>query len=186
MHTWDRYLVRPLVPKDADSFFSAVRRSIDELSYWMPWCSRDYALADAQAWIRFATEAWAAGQEYPMGIFEALTGEVVGGTGLNHLNRAYRTGNIGYWVSSTHTGRGVARFAAQASARLGFETLGLTRLEIVVLTHNTASRRVAESVGATFECEARNRLYFQGLPHNAFVYSLVPQDLHNARTAPAR
>lgn len=39
----------------------------------------------------------------------------------------------------------------------------------VVLTHNHASRRAAESLGAQRECEARNRLQFQGAPHNAFV-----------------
>ncbi len=116
------------------------------------------------------------GREYPLGIFEAASGKVVGCTGVNHINKAYRTGNIGYWVSSRYTGKGIARFAACKSAVLGFEELGLTRLEIVVLTHNKASARVAEALGARFECEARNRLYFQGRPHNAFVYSLVPED----------
>ena len=48
-----------------------------------------------------------------------------------------------------------------------------------MLTHNKASARVAEALGATFECEARNRLYFQGRPHDAFVYSLVPEDYVN-------
>jgi RimJ/RimL family protein N-acetyltransferase len=112
--------------------------------------------------MEFASEAWESGREYPLGVFEAASGKVVGGTGVNHINKAYRTGNIGYWVSSRYTGKGIARFAA--------------RLEIVVLTHNKASARVAEALGARFECEARNRLYFQGRPHNAFVYSLVPGD----------
>lgn len=178
MNTPSHYVVRPLQPSDAPSFHSAVRESIDALSYWMPWCSADYSLADAQQWIQTSLDAWSAGTEYSLGIFERATGAVVGGTGLNHLNPAYRIGNIGYWVSSRHTGRGVARFAARESARLGFDTLGLTRLEIVVLTHNHASRRVAESLGATLECEARNRLVFQGAAHKAFVYSLVPEDVH--------
>jgi RimJ/RimL family protein N-acetyltransferase len=97
--------------------------------------------------MEFASEAWESGREYPLGVFEAASGKVVGGTGVNHINKDYRTGNIGYWVSSRYTG-----------------------------THNKASARVAEALGARFECEARNRLYFQGRPHNAFVYSLVPED----------
>ena len=121
-------------------------------------------------------QRWESGREYPLGVFEAASGKVVGGTGVNHINKAYRTGNIGYWVRSRYTGKGIARFAACKSAVLGFEELGLTRLEIVVLTHNKASARVAEALGARFECEARNRLYFQGRPHNAFAYSLVPED----------
>jgi RimJ/RimL family protein N-acetyltransferase len=172
----DPYIVRRFVASDAESFCDAVSDSIDALAYWLPWCEPDYSIREARAWMEFASEAWESGREYPLGIFEAASGKVVGGTGVNHINKAYRIGNIGYWVSSRYTGKGIARFAASKSAVLGFQELGLTRLEIVVLTHNKASARVAEAIGATFECEARNRLYFQGRPHNAFVYSLVPED----------
>ncbi len=172
-----KYTVRRLQPTDAPSFYRAIRESIEELTYWMAWCSKDYSLSDAEAWMKTTNDMWVSGAEYPLGIFDATTGEVVGGTGVNHINRAYRIGNIGYWVSSKRTGEGIARFAAHHSALLGFGELALTRLEIVVLTHNKASQRVAEAVGAKLECEARNRLYFQGTPHSAFVYSLVPGDL---------
>ena len=172
-----QYIVRRLQLTDAPSFYAAVRESIDELSFWMPWCSKDYSMSDAQAWMQTTSDMWAAGAEYPLGIFDSTTGAVVGGAGVNHINRAYRIGNIGYWVSSKRTGQGIARFAARQSALLGFGELGLTRLEIVVLTHNKASQRVAEALGARLECEARNRLYFQGAPHSALVYSLTPEDL---------
>lgn len=156
--------------------FAAVRASLRELAYWMPWCKENYALEDTQNWIRFTEEAWSKRSEFPLGIFESSTGSVVGGTGINQINKAYRIGNVGYWVSTPHTGRGVARFAAMQAAKLGFEELGLTRLEIVALTHNVSSQKVAESIGAIRECEARSRLYFHGNPHDAIVYSLVPQD----------
>lgn len=172
-----QYTVRRLRPDDAPSFYAAVRESIDELTYWMPWCSKDYSLSNAEAWINTTIEMWEAGSEYPLGIFDAISGAVVGGTGINHINRTYRIGNIGYWTRSSRTGQGVARLAARQSAILGFGELGLTRLEIVVLTHNRASQRVAEAIGATRECEARNRLYFQGSPHSAIVYSLVPEEV---------
>lgn len=172
-----KYTVRRFQPTDASSFYTAVRESIDALTYWMPWCSNDYSLSDAEAWMQTTSDMWATGAEYPMGIFDANTGAVIGGTGVNHINRAYRIGNIGYWVSTQLTGQGIARFAAHQSANFGFKELGLTRLEIVVLTHNKASQRVAEGIGAKLECEARNRLYFQGASHNAFVYSIVPEDL---------
>ena len=171
------YLVRRLEPSDAPSMFAAVKASLPELVYWMPWCKENYALQDAEAWIHFAHEAWSRRGEFPLGVFEVRTGTVVGGTGVNHINNAYRIGNIGYWVSTPYVGRGVARFAAKQAALLGFGELGLTRLEIVALTHNFASQRVAESLGATRECQARNRLYFHGEPHDAFVYSLAPSDI---------
>ena len=172
----NQYDVRRFEPSDAPSMYAAVRASLAELVYWMPWCKEDYALEDAEAWIGFTQKAWTERIEYPLGVFEKRTGAVVGGTGINHITKAYRIGNIGYWVSTPHVGRGVARHAAKQAALLGFGKLGLTRLEIVALTHNVASQRVATSLGATRECQARNRLYFHGKPHDAVVFSLVQED----------
>ncbi len=169
-------LIRRFEPSDAPSMYAAVQASLKELSYWMPWCKEDYALKDAEAWVQFTQKAWAEETEFPLGIFDTRTGAVVGGTGIHHITKAYRIGSIGYWVSTPHTGRGVARHAAQQAVLLGFETLGLTRLEIITLPHNLASQRVATALGATRECQARNRVYFQGAPHEAVVYSLVKED----------
>lgn len=172
-------IVRRLVTSDAASLLEAVSASRAELSYWLPWCKPDYALKDAADWITFTQNAWSAGTEFPLGVFEASSGRVIGGTGINQINQPYRIGNIGYWVSTPFVGRGVARFAARQAVELGFRDLGLTRLEMIVLTHNTASQRVAESLGAVRECQARNRLYLQGTPHDAVVYSLVPNDIQS-------
>lgn len=91
-------------------------------------------MSDAEAWMQTSSDMWASGAAYPLGIFDATTGAVVDGTGIDHINRAYRIGSIGYWVRSNRTGQGIARFAAHQAAALGFGELGLTRLEIVVLT----------------------------------------------------
>lgn len=171
------YHVRPFVATDAVSFFAAVRASLAELVSTMPWCSPDYSLAQAESWMAFSQQAWVARTEFPLGIFETASGAVVGGAGINHINRMHRFGNLGYWVATPHTGRGVARFAAREAARLAFGEIGLSRVEIVTLTHNVASQRVAESLGATRECVARNRLVVGDAPRDAVVYSLIPGDL---------
>jgi RimJ/RimL family protein N-acetyltransferase len=170
------YVVRAFTSGDAASFLAAVRASLPALAHEMPWCREDYALEDAAAWMAFTQAAWAKGSEFPLGIFEAGSGAVVGGTGINQVNRVHRTGNIGYWVSTPHRGRGVARLAVRQAAILGFEERGFTRLEIVVLPSNVASQRVAEALGATLECTARNRLHVHGRAQDALVYSLTPDD----------
>ncbi len=169
--------VRPFRLSDAPSFLAAVRGSVQELAYWMPWCTSSYGMGDAEAWMRFCEEAWREGAEFPLGIFNASSGEVVGGTGINQINRTHRVGNIGYWVSTPYLGRGVATEAARRSAMLGFEKLGFGRLEIVVLNDNLASQRVAARLGAVREGVARNRLYFQGALCDAVMFSLTPSDL---------
>jgi ribosomal-protein-serine acetyltransferase len=170
--------VRPFVTSDAPSFLSAVKSSMRELCYWMPWCHSGYSLSDAESWIAHCISSWNSGAEFPLGIFDAVSGHVIGGTGFNHLIEPYRLASLGYWVSTPFTNKGVARGAARLAAKKGFDELGLTRIEIVILTNNPASQRVAQSLGATLECKARNRLYRDGQPQSAFVYSLVPGDLH--------
>lgn len=169
-------LVRPLATDDIASLHRAVRGSIDSLSYWLPWCHEGYSASDAAQWVRHAIACWESGSAFPLGVFDPA-GEVIGGTEISDVNRADGIGNIGYWTCDAARNRGVATTAARASALLGFNELGLTRLEIVVLAQNLASRRVAEKLGAVREAEARNRLRFQGRPAAAVVYSLVPGDI---------
>ncbi|MDW2981174.1 MAG: GNAT family N-acetyltransferase [Rhodanobacter sp.] len=169
-------VVRPLAPADAEPLYRAVRSSLESLSYWLPWCRHNYALTDATAWVEHSLACWAAGSEFPLGVFDAA-GALIGGTGVSRIDRAHGVGNLGYWVCDGARNRGVATRAARAAARLGFDVLGLTRLEIVVLPHNTASQRVAEKLGALREVEARNRVLFHGRPERAVVYSLIPDDL---------
>jgi RimJ/RimL family protein N-acetyltransferase len=169
-------LVRPLTDDDTAALHRAVHASIDSLSYWLPWCHADYSEVDAAEWIAYSIRAWEARNGFPLGVFDR-SGELIGGVGLSHVDRTSNMANIGYWVSAPHCGKGVATTAARLAARIGFEELGFTRLEIVVLTENLVSHRVAMKLGATRETEARNRLMFQGRPANAVVYSLIPGDL---------
>lgn len=183
MTTETHYHVRPFEPADAPSMFAAVRASLPDLADWMPWCTPDYSLEQAESWVSFAQQVWAERTHFPLAIIERASGAVVGGVGINQIGWAHRVGNIGYWVSTPHRGRGVARFAAQQAAQLGFVELGLTRLEIVTLPHNMASQRVAESLGATREGIARNRLVVHGVAHDAVMYSLVPSDMERSSSA---
>ena len=169
-------LIRPLASGDTLALHRAVRASIDSLSYWLPWCNADYSEADAAEWIAYSMRAWEARNGFPFGVYDRH-GELIGGVGLSHVDRTSNMANIGYWVSARHCGKGVATTAARLAARIGFGQLGFTRLEIVVLTENLASHRVAMKLGATRETEAHNRLMFQGRPANAVVYSLIPGDL---------
>lgn len=169
--------VRPLQPDDAPSLLAAVLASLPELGAWLPWAHPAYSILDAERWIAHTIDAHATRREFPFGVFDAAGGALVGGVGVNQIQTTHRVGNIGYWVATPWTGRGVARQAARHAARFGFDELRLTRLEIIALPTNLASCRVAESLGARRECLARNRIVFHGQTHDAVVYSLVPRDL---------
>lgn len=184
LHRQGDILVRPFVMDDAESLYRAVRSSVASLSYWLPWCHDDYSRDDASRWVSYCLSCWDSRSAFPMGVFNAA-GDVIGGAGISQISRAHAMGNIGYWVCDSARNAGVATTAARASALFGFNVLGLTRLEIVVLPHNVASHRVAEKLGAVREVEARNRVLFQGRPAAAVVYSLIPDDMTDRETSAA-
>jgi RimJ/RimL family protein N-acetyltransferase len=142
----------------------------------MPWCHAQYQSADSEGWVRFAQRAWKDGIEYAFAVFDR-DDRFVGGAGINQIHPLHQFANLGYWIRESRQREGLAVEAARAVAAFGFDTLLLTRLEIVAAEGNIPSRRVAEKVGAAFECLARNRLVIHGVPHCSAVYSLVPGDL---------
>ena len=170
-----RLVLKPFSSEYASDFAEAVRESVDVVGEWMPWCHKDYSVEEAEEWFALCSRNIQSEEGYDIGIFMADEDIVVGGISINQINRQHNIGNIGYWVRGTYQQQGIATEAVSLIKSLGFGVLGLTRLEIVVLEKNVASRRVAEKAGAEFECISRNRLVHNGAAKSAAVYSLIPE-----------
>jgi RimJ/RimL family protein N-acetyltransferase len=163
--------IRPFTSADAPALVEAVRESIVELEPWMPWCHPGYSLADAAAFIRSAMEGFAKRTAFEVAITSGRT--IVGVSGLNQLDNTNLRANVGYWVRSTATRRGVATSAVGLVRRWAFASTDLVRLEILVATANVASQRVAEKAGAVREGVLRRRLLIHGGSHDAVMFSLT-------------
>jgi ribosomal-protein-serine acetyltransferase len=172
-------LMRPLQTSDVIPSYEAVRESIAEISPWMDWCHPNYSMEEAANWVNSCLKAWIKGTEYQFAITDVKDGGFLGGCGLNGIDPQHRWANLGYWVRSRQTRRGVATAATLLVARFGFNELKLNRIEIVVAVRNTASLRVAEKVGATREGVLRSRLVAHGQIHDAVIFSLIRGDLEN-------
>ncbi len=149
----------------------------------MPWAVADYTQAQALEWFAVCRSARAQGLGHEFGIFDLTTDTLVGGAGLNQFNTLHGFCNLGYWVRETWQRRGAATSATLALVEFAFTQLSLTRVEIVVLTDNTASAAIARKVGATLECVAKNRLKHHGVPRDAHVFSIVPVSTGAAKLA---
>jgi ribosomal-protein-serine acetyltransferase len=172
-----KILLRPHEVRDLDPLFAAVLESIAEISPWLPWCHPAFSKDELAGFIEVSRKGWADRSQYQFAIFDAATERALGGISLNHIAKSNRLANMGYWVRTSVTGRGIASEAVKLIAGYGFRELGLTRIEIAAIPQNVASCRVAERVGAKFEAVARNRLVMHGKAHDAALYSLVPGDI---------
>ncbi|UCD10128.1 MAG: GNAT family N-acetyltransferase [Dehalococcoidales bacterium] len=170
--------LRPYRGEDADSLYEAARESIQEMTPWMPWCHRDYSIQESRDWITDCFEKWKQGNAYDFAITDTSTGRYLGGCGLSDFHRDQAIANLGYWVRTSETKKGVATATTLLLADFGINKLNLKRIEIVVDVDNIASQRVAEKSGATCEGILRNRLAQNGKSTDAVMFSLIPQDLN--------
>lgn len=167
--------IRPYVPADAAAMAAAVNESVAEVQPWLPWCHPDYTLEEADAWIASTAREREAGTAFEFVVVDDDR-RFVGACGLNQVDRTHRRANLGYWLRTAATGRGVMTAAVRELAAWAFARTELERLEILVATGNARSQRVAERAGATREGVLRARLLIHGVHHDAVVYSFVRAD----------
>jgi ribosomal-protein-serine acetyltransferase len=164
--------LRAYEPGDAGALFEAARESVAEVFPWLSWCHPGYSTAEAAEWIRARAPLAAEGREYTFAIVGG-DGRYLGGCGISQVNRVHRFANMGYWLRTSATGRGVATEATRQLAELAFRDTDLVRLEIVCAVGNERSQRVAERTGAVREGVLRSRLLLHGQAVDAVMYSLV-------------
>jgi len=170
-------IIRPCRLDDAAVICEGVRETMGEMLKWAPWCHPDYSMPDCTSWLSSRPQMWSEGIEYDFVIFDTKDNTFLGGCAIDQINRKHNFANLGYWVRSSQAGKGKATAAVRLISRFGFDTLGFTRLEIVVAVQNKASQRVAEKVGAVREGVHRNRHVVRNKIYDSVMFSLIPQDL---------
>ena len=158
---------------DVEELCQAVEESRDYVAKWMPWLTPEYGEKEARQWIEFTIKSRVEGAAHEFLIVESSSGEIAGACGLNSVNKLDAYCNLGYWVRKKYRGEGAALQATILLRDLGFQELGLNRLEIVVAEPNEPSRRVAEKSGAIYEGIRKARLRVGELVYNAHMYALI-------------
>lgn len=133
----------------AQAIYDLTDRNRDHLSPWMPWVATTTTVADTQAFLVFVRGEYVAGRAFHCNL--RYRGEIVGGIGLNRIDRANAKADLGYWIDAGHTGRGVVTRATRALTTAAFEQLGLNRVTIRAGVENVRSRAVPERLGFTME-----------------------------------
>ena len=129
---------------DADRLCLAVIESLDHLRPWMPWAA-GYGPDSAAEFLRQSEQDWESGKAFNYAITVPGT-DVAGGCGL--MTTPGQGGlEIGYWVHSGHTRRGLATAAAAALTAEGLTLPGIDWIEIVHDEENVASGRIPRKLG---------------------------------------
>ncbi|HEX79503.1 MAG TPA: GNAT family N-acetyltransferase [Dehalococcoidia bacterium] len=172
-----KIILRPLDRQDEVPLYEAVRETLDDLMPWLPFCRHDYSIKETRIWLKGRDEEWQMGISYDFAIIDAVSGDLMGVGGINHVIDEFKMANLGYWIRKSCMGRGIAVAAVRLLAAFGFDELGLNRIEIIPDVRNKRSQRVAEKSGAKREGILRKRLTVNGQVSDAVMYSLTAEDV---------
>ena len=116
------------------------------------------------------------GEMLPLAILDAQ-GAVCGRINLNSIIRgAFQSASVGYWVSQSHAGRGLASAAAAEAVDVAFTGLGLHRVDAATLLHNTPSQRVLARNGFRPFAVAEAYLKIAGKWQDHILFQLLNKD----------
>ena len=171
----DRLLLRSPEFADAAALCEAVMESLPELRPWMPWARAEPTVEETAENIGKAVDEFAAQTAFRVHVYDRATGGIVGSSGYPRVNLDVPSLEIGYWIRTSRTGRGLCGEVVRALTGYAIEHVGAQRVEIRCDDRNQRSWRVAERAGFTLEGVLRNEcLDCGGRPRNTRIYSILP------------
>ena len=139
-------------PRETDlaELKAAVNSSLSELRPWFPWAQQAATDRSVAEFLAGATRGWETGTDFAYLGREledgVPSGGIVCGCGL-HPRLGPGALEIGYWVRTDRTRRGVATRAAGALTRAAFALSGVERVQIHCDQSNQPSAGVAAKLG---------------------------------------
>lgn len=182
-----RLVIRCWNPDDAPRLAEALADSRERLLPWLPWAADEpRPLDDRVELLRTFRGRFDLGEDFTYGILDPKERRVLGGTGL-HTRAGADALEIGYWIRTGHTGRGLATEAAAALTKVCFELLRLDRVEIRAEPDNDASLAIPAKLGYAREGRLKRRLPgADGTKRDVVICSLFAADYPRSPAAKSK
>lgn len=178
----DRLILQRFARRDASTLEDAVRASLAELNQWLPWARMDYTPSDTSGFIRESMQAWKENRAWDYSI--RLSDDPrrhVGSVSMWTVSKLGKIAEIGYWVRSDETGKGICTEAVDLLLNESFRSSGYHKVVLRIAVGNEASDRVAEKLGFTREGILREELLIRGNWVDHSLWSLLDREYQRLR-----
>jgi RimJ/RimL family protein N-acetyltransferase len=167
--------LRPWNESDVEALVTSIDGDHD-IALWLELIPQPYKQAEARMWIHQAATLWREGAGSPFAVL--VDGRVVGGAGINWIDRDQGVGDIGYWLRKDARGSGYTTRAVRLLAEWAFAE-GCERLQLRADAENLRSQQVAERSGFVREGIQRSARHNPRLGRRMdfVVFSLLPGEL---------
>jgi RimJ/RimL family protein N-acetyltransferase len=141
----DEFHLRRYTLADVESVHEAIKASFAEIHLWMPWCVEPVKIEDQREFVEGTYPKWMTGEAFNFAIIDA-DGKQIGAVSL--MDRVGPGGlEIGYWLRTDSTGRGVMTRAVARLTEVGLGLPGIERIEIHCDEANVRSAAVPKRLG---------------------------------------
>jgi ribosomal-protein-alanine N-acetyltransferase len=155
---------------DAPELIAANRANA---AYHSPWVSTFIDPAAFDQW--FARQV--TGRNVALIARDGATGDLAGVINFNEIVMGvFRSSYLGYWGYAATAGRGLMTEALRAAVRVGFDELGLHRLEANIQPENTRSIALAQRAGLAKEGFSPKYLYVDGAWRDHERWTVLGED----------
>jgi RimJ/RimL family protein N-acetyltransferase len=170
-----RLTLRPYVPDDLAALHDMFGR--EDVCRYLRWDPMDLDAARTLLERRVKqTHIDAQGDGILLAADERETGRMIGEFMLQLTDADSRQGEIGWSLHPDAQGRGFATEGARELLRLGFEDLGLHRIEAESDARNTASLRVMERLGMRREAHFVEDEFLKGEWTDSIVCAILESE----------
>lgn len=177
-----RLALQRFTRRDAGALDAAIRESLADLNQWLPWARLDYTTADTTAFIRESLQAWKEERAWDYSIRSLEDPKKhMGNISFWTVSKLGKIAEVGYWVRSSATSKGICTEAVDLLLAEMFESLGYHKIVLRIAVGNDASDRVAEKLGFTREGVLREELLIRGNWVDHTLWSLLDREFRGAR-----
>ena len=139
------------------------------------------SIEDSEAFLRLAVEGYERGDFGGWGVVLKDSGAFVGTCGVDYgYAPEHARAELGYVLSREHWGKGLIPEAVRAVIRFGFGRMELNRIQARCMAENTASARVMEKAGMTYEGTLREHELIKGAYRDMKFYSILRRERRQA------
>ena len=140
--------------------------------------SADYSMAHALDYVQRTDASVRTQRELPF-VIEFGNGDdkVFAGTiSFHSVSVKNSVGELGYWMTSSMRGKGIATTAARMLTDYGFASIGFKRVEALVDIENIASAKLLESAGYQREGLLKNKVTRDdGRQVDMYLFAAIPE-----------
>ncbi|CEA00078.1 Putative ribosomal N-acetyltransferase YdaF [Metalysinibacillus saudimassiliensis] len=173
----DKVSLQLLEPQHAAALFAIVDREREYLRQWLGWLDNKRSVQTQALFIGSGLKQFAEGKGLTTGIL--YEGELCGTASITSYDPITKTATLGYWLSESYTGKGIATDVVRALMDYCFFERGVEVVEIRAAVGNIKSRAIAERLGFTWHSTAHNaeNLYGRWVDHA--VYQMTRKDYNH-------